>query len=119
MSIINNYTITSLNNNLKYYYKIENFNNHSKKYCYDQNHNLIFIFTFNKNNNIINVKIYPHTFYSINNSHTSIQNSLKYHTDYCNKYYHLRKTHNGFLHYNLLKYPNIRFKFYYFKLLAY
>lgn len=112
MSTTHTYNIISRNYNLKYFYKIINYNNHSKKYCYDFNHNLIYIFTI-KNNNIIDAKIYPHIFYSINNRNLSIQDNLKYGTVFCNEYYHLIKSYNGLLHYNIFKYPNIRFKFYY------
>ena len=32
---------------------------------YDNNHNLIYTFTFDENNNIIDVNTYIHSFYSI------------------------------------------------------
>lgn len=82
MSKTINYNIKSLYYKTHFYYKIIYSKNEKfyKKYCYDQNHKLIYRFIFDKNDNIIDAKLYPHTFLPINNKNQPLNMVLKYGT---------------------------------------
>lgn len=97
-----NYNIKSLNFKSHFYYKIvySKNNNFYKKYCYDQNHKLIYCFMFDRNDNIIDAKIYPHTFLPINNRNQPLNLALRYGTSGYDKYMHLTKTNNNLLQIN-------------------
>ena len=111
-----NYNIKSLYYKTHFYYKIvySNDEKYYKKYCYDQNHKLIYRFIFDRNDNIIDAKLYPHTFLPINNKNQSLNMVLKYGTSGYNRYMHLKNnnTHNNnnnnLLQVNMLSsFPNL------------
>ena len=104
MTKIINYNIKSLYFKSHFYYKIVHSKDEKfyKKYCYDQKHKLIYRFIFDRNDNIIDVKLYPYTFLPINNQNRSLNLALKYGTSSFDKYTHLTETNNNLLQVKLL-----------------